>query len=123
MDHSVIHFEIAADDPNLLKQFYTELFGWKIEATPEMPEYMMVTTKAEGEPGINGGLMKKQMPQQVPMNYVMVESVADFAEKAKRLGGQVVVPKTPIPKMGYFAVCLDPENNPIGLWENEPSTT
>ncbi len=121
MDHPVIHFEIAADDPNRLKQFYTELFGWKIEGTPGMPEYMMVTTKTEGEPGINGGLMKKQMPQQIPMNYVMVESVTDFAEKAKRLGGQVVVPKTPIPKMGYFAVCLDPENNPIGLFETDPN--
>ncbi len=121
MNHPVVHFELVADDLDRLQQFYTELFGWKIEATPGMPEYMMVTTKAEGESGINGGLMKRQNPQHVPMNYVMVESVSDFAEKAKQLGGQVVVPKTPIPKMGYFAVCLDPEKNPVGLFEMDPN--
>jgi len=32
-----------------------------------------------------------------------------------------VMPKTAVPKMGYFAVCLDPEGNPIGLWEMDPN--
>ena len=65
--------------------------------------------------------MKRQMPQQTHLNYVMVESVAEYSDNAKKLGGQVVVSKTAIPKMGYFAVCLDPEGNPIGIWEDDKS--
>ena len=42
MKHPVVHFEIPANDPSRLKQFYSELFGWSIEATPGMPDYMMV---------------------------------------------------------------------------------
>jgi len=80
----------------------------------------MVETK-DGETGINGGLMEKQAPQQCNTNYVMVESVADYSETVKQLGGQVIMPKTPVPQMGYFAVCLDPEGNPIGLWQDDPS--
>ncbi len=121
MANPIVHFEIAANDLQRLKQFYSDLFGWSIESMPEMPEYMVVKTTEEGGMGINGGMMKKQMPQHTNVNYVMVPSVADFAKKAQKLGGQVVVPKTPIPKMGYFAVCLDPEGNPIGIWEMDSS--
>lgn len=46
-----------------------------------------------------------------------VESVSDYADKVQQLGGMMVVPKTAIPRMGYFAVALDPEGNPIGLFE------
>jgi len=121
MKHPVVHFEIPANDPSRLKQFYSELFGWSIEATPGMPDYMMVKTADEGGPGIGGGIMKRQMPQQTHLNYVMVESVAEYSDNAKKLGGQVGVSKTAIPKMGYFAVCLDPEGNPIGIWEDDKS--
>ena len=120
MAHPVVHFEIPAQDMERLKQFYSQLLGWTFEAAPGMPSYMMITTAAKGE-GINGGLMKKMMPQQTAINYVMVESVAEYSDKVQQLGGQVVMPKTAVPKMGYLAVCLDPEGNPIGLWEMDPN--
>lgn len=28
-----------------------------------------------------------------------------------------MVPKRSVPGMGYFAVCLDTENNSFGIWE------
>ena len=120
MAHPVIHFEIAANDPAKLKTFYSGLFGWSIESIPGMPDYMMVKTTEEGGQGIDGGIMRKQMPQQANTNYVMVESVAEYAEKAKKLGAQVIVPKTAVPKMGWFVVCLDPDGIMIGLWEMDP---
>jgi hypothetical protein len=116
MAHPVVHFEIPAQDLERLRKFYSELFGWSIKATPQTGDYLMIDTAAKGV-GINGGLITKRHPQQTVINYVMVESVADYAAKVKALGGQVVVPKTAVPTMGYFAVCLDPESNQIGLWE------
>ena len=121
MEHPVIHFEIAANDMARLKRFYADLFGWKIEGSAEMPDYQMITTAEEGKPGINGGLMKKRAPQQCNVNYVSVESIETYANKLQQLGGQMVVPKMAVPKMGYFAVGVDPEGNPVGLWQTDPN--
>jgi len=119
MSHPVMHFEIPANDVERLKRFYSDLFGWTMQSTP-FPEFWMVTTAAEGQ-GINGAIMKRQAAQQTHLNYVGVESIEEFSAKVKQLGGQVVMPKTAVPKMGYFAVCLDPEGNPIGLWQMDPN--
>ena len=29
--HGVVHFEIPAEDPDKLAEFYTRLFGWQID--------------------------------------------------------------------------------------------
>ena len=74
--------------------------------------------KAQSTAGVNGGMMKKMDSTQRPVNYVMVESVDDFSKKIQNLGGKIIVPKTPIPNMGAFAVALDPEGNPFGVFES-----
>ena len=40
-------------------------------------------------PGINGMLIKKQNPQHPFANYVMVESVQEYGDKAVQLGGKI----------------------------------
>jgi len=37
--------------------------------------------------------------------------------KVEKLGGKVLVPRTAVMEMGYFAVCQDTENNVFALWE------
>ena len=122
---NVVHFEIPADEVERAKKFYSELFGWKIaEFTGPTPmEYWEITTSGEkGEMGLlGGGMMKRQDPDQRITIYVDVPSIDEYTGRVKKLGGQVCVPKTAVPGMGYFAVCLDQENNGFGLWENNPS--
>ncbi len=120
---TVVHFEIPADDVARAQKFYQELFGWKIEKLPGTgaEEYWLITTSGGMEGPVGGGLMKRQMPEQSITIYIDVPSVQASADQVKKLGGQVVVPKTAIPEMGYFAVCLDPENNGFGLWETDPN--
>lgn len=113
---TVVHFEIPADDVSRAQKFYAELFGWEIKEIPNM-DYWFVTTT--GEKPVNGGMMKRQHPQQAITNYIDVSSVSDSAAQVEKLGGKVVVPKTAVPGMGYFAVCLDTENNTFGLWETD----
>ncbi len=121
---SPVHFEIPADDVKRAQKFYRELFGWQIEqfTGPTPMEYWEIKTGAEkGEMGLlGGGMMKRQMPEQRITIYIDVPSIDGCTDKVKKLGGQVVFPKTAIPRMGYFAVCLDPENNGFGLWEDNP---
>ena len=119
MAHPVIHFEIPADDVARLKRFYSDLFGWKMTTDPSMPEYVMIETQTEGQ-GINGGMMKKDMPDQKVLNYILVESVDEYSRKVKKLGGTIIVPKMEIPGIGWFTVALDPEGNQFGIFETIP---
>ena len=128
MDHTVVHFEIPANNPEKLSEFYKNLFGWKIEkmSMGDMDYWMIETRagtsqdmeKARTTAGTNGGMMKKMDAGQRPVNYVMVESVDDFSKKIQNLGGKIIIPKTPIPNMGAFAIGLDPEGNPVGIFES-----
>lgn len=120
---TIVLFEIPSDDVEGSKEFYSELFGWKIEKVPadklsEGIEYWGITTKDhEGNNVINGGLMKRMMPeQQGILNYIDVKSVDQYSTKVKQLGGVVKVPKMAIPNMGYLAVFADTEKNTFGLW-------
>jgi uncharacterized protein len=132
---TIVHFEIPADDVERAKKFYTDLFGWKIEkgpgtddsqltsaATGQPMEYWMVTTTDDkGNKALGGGMMKRQMPQHQVTNHIGVKSVDEYSSKVQKLGGKVVAPKHPVPGMGYFAVCLDTENNAFALWESSES--
>jgi predicted enzyme related to lactoylglutathione lyase len=51
------------------------------------------------------------------VNYVGVESVDEYARKAKRLGAEEVMPKTPVKGMGWFAWLRDTEGNVFAIWE------
>jgi predicted enzyme related to lactoylglutathione lyase len=123
MSHTIVHFEIPADDPDKLAAFYRELFGWKIEKMPGEAEYWSIETVAVDEkgrpkePGVNGGMMRRVVPQQMPINYISVESVDDEIARAQRLGATVVVQKMEIPGVGWFAQLLDPQNNPFAIFQ------
>ena len=115
----VIHFEIPASDAERAAAFYRKAFGWKIEKWPGPMDYWLVTTGVEGTPGINGGLLKKQSPTTTTTNTVDVESVDKAVETVKSAGGKLVMPKTPIPGVGYFAYCEDTEGNLFGVMQND----
>ena len=53
------------------------------------------------------------------MNYVTVDSIDQTVEQGSRLGATVIRPKSPVPKMGWYAVIADPEGNVFGLWQND----
>jgi uncharacterized protein len=129
---TIVHFEIPADDIERAKNFYTELFGWKIEkllgmdtgnssSSSDMEYWMITTTDEKGNKALGGGMMKRKMPQQPNINYIGVESVDAYASKVEKIGGKVVLSKMAVPGMGYFAVCLDTENNAFAIWESSGS--
>jgi predicted enzyme related to lactoylglutathione lyase len=60
-------------------------------------------------------------PNQPPVNYISVESVDDFVRKAERLGAKVLMGKSPVPGMGWFAQLTDTEGNLFAIWELDPA--
>ena len=113
---NIVWFEIPADDLKRAQSFYGKLFGWKIGPIPGMPDYLHIDTGGP-DASPDGGMMARKHPQQAITNYVIVPSVAMAATKVKKLGGKICVPKTAVPGMGSFVVCLDTEGNQFALWE------
>jgi predicted enzyme related to lactoylglutathione lyase len=124
MDHTIVHFEIPADDVEKLRKFYSGLFGWKIEKMPGPVEYWGIATVPVNEkgmpqrPGVNGGMMKRQNPEHKPVNYIAVESVDEYVKKIEALGGRVIVPKMEVPGIGWWALALDPEGNQFAILQS-----
>ena len=132
---TIVHFKIPANDIERAKKFYNDLFGWKIEkwpgtdgsqltsaATGQPMEYWLITTTDDkGNKALGGGMMKRQMPEHKVTNYIGVKSIDEYKSKVEKLGGKVLAPKHTVPGMGYFALCLDTENNSFAIWESNES--
>jgi uncharacterized protein len=119
---TIVHFEIPSDDTERSKKFYNELFGWKIEKWPGLSEgmeyWLISTVDDKGSKAVGGGMMKQQsLQQQGITNYFDVKSVQESSAKVEQLGAKVITPKSPVPGMGYMAVCKDSENNGFGIFE------
>ncbi len=118
MKHTITHFEIPADDLERAKTFYGKLFDWQISLAEGFEDYWLIQI-GEQDQDLGGALMKRQAPEQGVVSYIHVESVADYAAKVQELGGQVIVPRSPVPGMGWFAHCIDTEGNIFALWESD----
>ena len=123
MANPVIHFEIQADDIARAKTFYEKTFGWKVDMMMskekgEMMDYWGITTRAEGERGINGGLYQRGTDKLY--TYDCTLEVADI-DKAmadvKANGGTITQDKGEIPGVGWFAGARDTEGNKLGLMQ------
>ena len=117
----VMYFELPADDPKRAIAFYEKVFGWTITKWEAPVDYWLVTTGPDDEPGINGAIMPRRMPEQVTANTISVASVDDFTKKIVDAGGNVMVPKMAVAGQGYLAYCTDTEGNVFGVMEMDPS--
>jgi len=116
----VVHFEIHADDPMQLADFYQEVFGWSIQKWEGPVDYWLVSTGEEDRPGINGAITHRTAPSESTVNTIDVPSVDEFIERVTSSGGTVVLGKTAIPGVGYMAYCRDPQGNTFGMMEEDP---
>jgi predicted enzyme related to lactoylglutathione lyase len=121
----VVHFEVHADNPERAVKFYREVFGWELVKWEGPQDYWLITTGPDDEPGINGGLMRRQgeIDAQAVTAYVCtvdVPSVDEYVEKTTQGGGSVAVPKMAVPGVGWLAYCKDTEGNLLGLMASDP---
>jgi|SRR3989339_433171 len=128
MDHTIVHFEIPANDVEKLRKFYENVLGWKFvnSAIPGVEYWLIYTVPTDEKgmpqrPGVNGGLYRRTGDWQnaTPINYITVENIDEYAAKVEKEGGKILVPKQQIPKVGWFVVAADPEGNPLGLLQPE----
>ena len=116
----VIHFEITADDPDRAAGFYRKAFGWEIVGWEQPMKYLLATTGPADAAGINGAITDRQEHRQAVVNTIDVESWEKGAAAVAAAGGEVLMPKTAIPGIGYFAYCRDTEGNVFSILESDP---
>jgi predicted enzyme related to lactoylglutathione lyase len=108
--------QLDAADMEVARRFYSELFGWRFEKVSEEPPYEGIYN---GE-ALNGGMMA--LPAEAggaPSNwmpYFTAESLDAAAARIGELGGDVMVPPTPI-QAGRILVAGDPQGAVFGLFE------
>lgn len=121
----VIHFEIHAENPERAITFYKALFGWEFTLWDGPMDYWLIKTGEDGQPGINGGMLRRHgvIDGTAVIAYVCtvgVSSVDESVEKAEKNGGTIALPKMPIPGMGWLAYAKDPEGNVFGMMQHDP---
>src|SRR5437868_14234724 len=120
----VVHFEIYTNNPESVQPFYRDIFGWTFKKFEGGPiEYWLVTTGADNEPGINGGLTRPREGQSPgTINTIAVASLEQSIRKIEQRGGKICVPKMKIPNIGWLAYAEDPAGNVFGILEPERET-
>ena len=106
----VVHWEIRAVDPELLRAFYSQMFNWTIGDGPIM---QILPGVGGPEPG-PGGHIRASKPGGVTL-CVQVRDLAESLEKAVSLGGTVTVERFDVPGGPTLAAINDPEGNPVML--------
>lgn len=124
----VVHFEIHAADPARGIAFYENVFGWKFQRWEGPFDYWVIKTGPDDQPGIDGGLIARRgdIDGEAVIAYVCtidVSSVDDSSRLIESSGGKIVVPKTPIPGIGWLIYCKDTEGNIFGIMQTDPSAS
>ena len=115
MSGTVTHFEIYAEDPAKLADFYRGLFGWQVEQAPGV-DYWRIQAGANSEVG--GGLTYRPIPGlRSWVHYVNVPSIDEAAAHVEALGGVVLRPKVAVLNTGWYAMAADPEGNIFAIWQ------
>lgn len=118
---SVTHFEIYAEEPSKMAEFYRSLFGWQVDKAPGI-DYWLIQTGATDAASCSGGLTYRAIPgPRSWVHYVSVASLDESIAQVQRLGGAIVRSKTAVPKTAWYAVVADPEGNIFAMWQADPT--
>jgi uncharacterized protein len=123
MGRPAVHFEIIGANPEELRGYYGELFGWEFDTTSPVSDAVSEPTNygfveeswTSDRTGIPGGVGGGQGFDPRVIFYVGVPDVEASLQKAEKLGGTRKMGPEFAPTglvVGHFT---DPEGNLVGL--------
>jgi uncharacterized protein len=123
MGQPIVHFEIIGGDPDRLRRYYAELFGWEYEvgdtvsaAVSEPGQYGFVNAHTlDGAAGANGGVGGGSGHEPRVLFYVGVDDVEAALARAEALGGRRELGPDGVPGTLVVGRFSDPEGNLIGV--------
>jgi uncharacterized protein len=118
MGQPVVHFEIMGKDADKLRSYYSNLFGWEINADNPM-NYGMVqrdgNVTADGA-GIGGGIGAAPDGYDGHVTfYIEVPDVEAALAKAESLGGSRMMGPDKVMDQVEIGLFNDPEGHTVGV--------
>lgn len=122
MNNPVNWFEIATNDLERAKDFYTTVFKREFQLI-EMPDSKMYMFSSDPQTsGASGALISSS--QNKPSTdgtivYFACDDVANETSRVEPAGGKLILPKMSIGEFGFIAQCIDTEGNRIGFHSHQ----
>ena len=115
--HRPAWVDLSSGDAAASREFYSKLFGWKIDVNPD-PKYGgygRATVQGRDAAGITPTQTKEQP---TAWNfYIHTDDVDSRLEKVEAAGGKIAMPPMDIPDQGRMAVFQDPAGAYISVWQ------
>ena len=112
-----IWLDLSSSDAGASRDYYSKLFGWKVEVNPD-PQYGGYGLAKLGGKDV-AGIGPKMDPQgrSAWMIYVGTGDADEAAKKITAAGGKVIAPPMQVGPQGRMVVVQDPAGAVLGLWE------
>ena len=120
MPGEIVHLEIPADDTDGSREFWRSMFGWEFQNFPGSGDSEYHIARIDDQQGV--AITNMEPGKRGTRSYFAVDDVNAGAARVKELGGEADEPM-PVPNMGWFATCRDPQGNEFGLWQTDPSAS
>lgn len=111
--------DLNTSDPKRAAEFYSALFGWKMDAGDEDPEHGYLHIK-NGDHYIGGIPPAKHLQPGVPPHWLVYFHASDCdaaSNKAKSLGANVCYGPVTMENVGRFAIVADPQGAYFSLFQ------
>ena len=114
-----IRLRIFTRDPRRAAAFYAQVFGWSLPADGDRLCWV-ITPSDDNRLGIDdtGPVDADTDGPFIPT--VHVDDLDATTQAARAAGGEILVPRLPLPRAGWLAYLADPEGNLIGIMQNDP---
>ena len=111
--NEVTHIEIPVLDLKRAKEFYSNIFDWKVDIE-SLPKYALVN----GENGVSIGMPLVEELSEIKHGiYFNVENIPQKLDEIRKHGGDIVQEKTEItPEIGYSGRFRDCFGNNLRLF-------
>lgn len=117
----VVHTEWVSNDVAASRAFFTAVFGTEFQdmSNPQ-GEYWTFGNQDLGVGGAIRSLMDEDQGHTYSAPYLAVEDLDAAIAAAEAAGATIMVPKVPVPGMGWFSWFKAPGDIIVAAWQNDP---
>ena len=114
----IAHTELASTNPSETREFLSSVFGWEFQSA-DSPKNEIFSYRTPA--GVQGSV-RKTAPQEPAssLNYVLVNDIQKAEEKVRAFGGEIILPRVDVPKMGSFFWFKVPGGPILACWQDSP---
>src|SRR5258708_1686923 len=106
---------IFAADPGRARAFYAQVFGWSLPDAEHRHSWV-ITTRDDPRLGTDD----PRSPSRPSIPTVHVPDPDATTPAARAAGADLLVPRIPVPGLGWLAYLADTEGNLIGVMQDDP---